>query len=91
MNKKEKTKIILLFIITIVVFIAVTGFSWITTCGIIKLITMCFGWNFKWRIATGIWLVIYFIVQPIFSSLIGRNNNKEINELKEIKNILRWK
>ena len=116
MNKKEKTKIILLFIITIVVFIAVTGFSWITTCGIIKLITMCFGWTFKWSIATGIWLVIYFIVQPIFSSLIGRNNNKEIDEivdkfpetiknknynfgengivideLKEIKNILRWK
>lgn len=25
------------------------GFSWIVTCGIIKLITLCFGWTFKWN------------------------------------------
>lgn len=33
------------------------GLSWILTCGVVKLITLCFGWTFKWSIATGIWLV----------------------------------
>lgn len=43
------------------------GISWIVTVGIIKLITMCFGWTFKWSIATGIWLIIC-ILQTIFKS-----------------------
>lgn len=38
--------------------IAMYGISWITTCGIVKLITMCFGWNFSWAIATGVWLIL---------------------------------
>ena len=42
------------------------GLSWIVTCGIIKLITMCFGLTFKWSIATGIWLVIC-ILKSIFN------------------------
>ena len=51
------------------VFIAILvvcyGLSWIVTCGIIKLIAMCFGWTFKWSIATGIWLIIC-LLQSIF-------------------------
>lgn len=43
------------------------GISWIVTCGIIKLITMCFGWTFKWSIATGIWLILC-IAKSIFSN-----------------------
>ena len=54
---------------TILVFIAILavcyGLSWIVTCGIIKLIAMCFGLTFKWSIATGIWLVIC-LLQSIF-------------------------
>ena len=42
------------------------GLSWIVTCGIIKLITMCFGWTFKWSIATSIWLIIC-ILRSIFN------------------------
>lgn len=42
------------------------GLSWIITCGIIKLITICFGWTFKWSWATGVWLVI-IILKSIFS------------------------
>ena len=42
------------------------GLSWIVTCGIIKLITMCFGWTFKWSIATVIWLIIC-ILRSIFN------------------------
>lgn len=35
--------------------------SWIATCGLIKLITLCFGWAFSWTIATGIWLVMVLL------------------------------
>lgn len=31
--------------------------GWIVTCGIIKLITMCFGWEFSWGVSTGVWLL----------------------------------
>ena len=37
------------------------GISWIAACGIIKLITMCFGWTFSWGIATGIWLILCLV------------------------------
>lgn len=56
-------KALLLFILIMVVCY---GLSWIITCGIIKLITMCFGLTFKWSIATGIWLVIC-ILRSIFN------------------------
>lgn len=39
--------------------------SWIATCGLIKLITLCFGWAFSWAIATGIWIVLV-ILKSIF-------------------------
>lgn len=32
--------------------------SWLVTVGIVKLVTLCFGWTFSWSIATGIWLVL---------------------------------
>lgn len=40
--------------------------SWIITVGLIKLITLCFGWTFSWLTATGIWLII-IIMKSIFS------------------------
>ena len=46
--------------IIIGVFI-VLALSWIVTCGFIKLITICFGWTFKWSIATGIWLILLLL------------------------------
>lgn len=45
--------------------IFVYALSWIVTCGLIKLITLCFGWAFSWAIATSIWLVI-LILKTIF-------------------------
>ena len=45
-------------LLTIIFLVVAFGFSWIVTCGVIKLITMCFGLQFKWSIATGIWLVM---------------------------------
>lgn len=45
-------------LIIIGLIILAYGLSWIATCGVIKLITICFGWTFKWSIATGIWLIL---------------------------------
>ena len=50
----------------ILLVILLYGISWLATCGIIKLITMCFGLNFTWKIATGIWLVIC-LLKPVFN------------------------
>ena len=35
--------------------------SWIISCGFFKLITLCFGWTFSWKVATGIWIIICFV------------------------------
>lgn len=48
------------------ILVGIYGLSWIITCGIIKLITLCFGLTFKWSWATGIWLVM-LILKSIFS------------------------
>lgn len=52
--------------IAILIMVAVYALSWIVTVGIIKLITLCFGWTFSWVTATGIWLII-LILKSIFS------------------------
>lgn len=54
------------FLLTMV---AICALSWIVTCGIIKLITMCFGLAFSWVVATGIWL-IYILLKSLFSNII---------------------
>lgn len=45
--------------------IIIYAFSWIATCGIIKLITLLFGWEFSWAVATGIWIILC-ILRSIF-------------------------
>ena len=42
--------------------------SWIFTCGVIYLITLCFGWDFSWGMATGIWLAACLIKVLFFRS-----------------------
>lgn len=44
--------------VVILIIAAVCGLSWIITCGLVYLVTLCFGWTFKWAIATGIWLLM---------------------------------
>ena len=55
-NKTIRGTIAALFLMA-----ALIAFSWIVTCGIVKLITLCFGWYFSWPIATGIWLVMILL------------------------------
>lgn len=52
-------------ILAIILGIFIYAISWIVTCGIIKLITLCFGLTFSWLSATGIWLVLC-IIQSVF-------------------------
>lgn len=61
-KKKESkiAKVIAVLIITLIV-LAIFGLSWLVTCGLIKLITLCFGWKFSWGIATGVWLIFILI------------------------------
>lgn len=61
-SMKEKVKKGGLASLVIILLIAVVyGISWIATCGIIKLICLCFGWDFSWGITTGIWLIILLV------------------------------
>lgn len=48
-------------IVFILAAIAVIAFSWIATCGFVKLIFMCFAITFTWKIATGIWLTLLML------------------------------
>ena len=69
MSKNLKNKIAeggAVALVVIGILVSAYGLSWIVMCGIIKLITMCFGWTFKWSIATGIWLIIC-ILRSIFN------------------------
>ena len=52
--------------IVILLLAVVYAISWIITCGIIKLITICFGLTFSWAIATGIWLILC-LLKSVFS------------------------
>ena len=63
-NKIAEGGVVALVVVGILAF--AYGLSWIVTCGIIKLITMCFGWTFKWSVATGVWLIIC-ILRSIFN------------------------
>ena len=61
-----------MMILTGLIIIFIYGLSWLTICGIIKLITLCFNLKFSWLISTGIWLIIC-ILKSIFK------NNTTVN------------
>ena len=59
-------------VIVLGVIIVIYGVSWIVTCGLIKLVCMCFGLTFTWKIATGIWIVLA-ILQSVFNTTVNKN------------------
>lgn len=65
MTCREKAKIAGALMVILLVTICY-AISWLITCGIIKLITICFGLTFSWAIATGIWLILC-LLRSIFS------------------------
>ena len=80
-NLKEKlTKGETTAVIVITILAVCYGLSWIVTCGIIKLITMCFGLTFKWSIATGIWLIIC-ILRSVFNVTVKKKSRRKLTFL----------
>lgn len=67
--KKKTTLGVFMLILAVMLAYAL---SWITTVGIIKLITMCFGLTFKWSVATGIWLCLC-VIQTWLKGTINSN------------------
>ena len=65
--KKSTTNIVVAGFAALFAVVVIYALSWIVTCAIIKLITMCFGLTFSWGIATGIWL-IYILLKSLFSN-----------------------
>ena len=59
-------------IATLIALVVYCGLSWLVTVGVIKLITLCFGWPFSLLAATGIWLIMA-LARSIFKS---RNSDK---------------
>ena len=45
----------------LLILLTIIGVSWALTCGVIKLICMCFGLVFTFKYATGIWLLLMLI------------------------------
>ena len=50
----------------VLIYLAACAVSWIVTCGVIKLITLCFGWTYTWGMATGVWLIM-FLIKEVFN------------------------
>lgn len=55
----------------VLMIIALLGLSWGVTVGLVKLITLCFGLEFSFKIATGMWLVI-LILRSIFKTTVHK-------------------
>lgn len=53
-------------LVTTAIVIASVTISWGVVVGIIKLITLCFGWEFSLPVATGIWLIM-MLAKMVFS------------------------
>lgn len=51
------------------IYIVALTISWAVTCGIIWLVSLCFGLDISMRTATGIWLLIY-LARTVFTHTI---------------------
>ena len=60
-------------LISIAILIGLGAISWLITCGLFYLITLCFSLEFSWLTATGVWLVM-ILLRSIFSVTV---KNKE--------------
>lgn len=71
--KEKVTEGGIVALISIAILVVLGAISWIITCGIFYLITLCFGLEFSWLTATGVWLVMV-LLRSIFSVTV---KNKE--------------
>ena len=71
--KEKVTEGGIVALIAIVIFLVLSAISWLITCEMFYLITLCFGLEFSWLTATGVWLVM-ILLRSIFSVTV---KNKE--------------
>ena len=71
--KEKVTEGGIVALISIAILIGLGSISWLITCGIFYLITLCFSLEFSWLTATGVWLVT-ILLKAIFNTT---NKNKE--------------
>ena len=71
--KEKVTEGGIVALVAIVIFLVLGAISWLITCGIFYLITLCFGLEFSWLAATGVWLIMV-LLRSIFSVTV---KNKE--------------
>jgi hypothetical protein len=60
--KKMENKEIL---VVVLIWLAGMAIGWLVSCGVFWLIALCFGWNFSWAWATGLWLV-WIVLKSLF-------------------------
>lgn len=53
------------WIIALLIVAGLYAIEWALTVGVIKLITMCFSWDFFLAAATGVWLILC-LVETLF-------------------------
>lgn len=53
----------LAFILVVLWCALLCAISWALTCGVVYLIMLCFGIVFSWKIATGVWLILFLLSQ----------------------------
>lgn len=58
-------KKLITFIIGIVILMSSMFLDWLIAIGLVKALSLCFGFTFSFKVATGIWLVI-LILESIF-------------------------
>lgn len=68
-NKSLKDKIIVT-ILSIILFVIIFGLSYFCTAGVFWLICKCFNWTFSWKIAAGIWLILFLLGSTVKSNII---------------------
>ena len=71
--KEKVTEGGIVALIAIVMFLVLGAISWLITCGIFYLITLCFSLELSWLTAPGGWLVT-ILLKAIFNTT---NKNKE--------------
>ena len=71
--KEKVTEGGIVALISIAILIGLGAISWLITCGIFYLITLCFSLEFSWLTATGVWLIMV-LLRSIFSVTV---KNKE--------------
>lgn len=72
MKKSTVVKIVAVGL-AVLIILTLYAISWAVICGLLKLITICFGLPFSLSIATGIWLIIC-LIKLIFGRKGGGKN-----------------